>query len=311
LRLALPIHLQRPYANLWAGRIVDGSPVPGGLPANFESQVHGEASRQAVDFHGVPAMRYSGVVDPGKSFTLYVVATKESDFSLLCVGPTWSDANRCENLIRESQLVGVHAIPPGKFAGLSARLETTIERLNTLGRTGSGLTTAASRSQIATVARRLHRRYQRASKMIARLWVRPRHRQAVDALATDLASEASDFAGIAAAAVSDDTAHYQRVTASAKSRSREVQADLRHLQRIGFASLSVLPTLTVPPLARIVHPDLSSEFGVAGEETGPGPSGTPGVETEGPAEGTTPHPEGGTPEAETEPAEPLEAKGAR
>jgi len=251
LELLTPVQLRKAYANLWTGKIVAGSPIPGGLPQDFAANVHGVPSRQRADLNGVPVMRYSGIVDPGAAhFILYVVATETSDFAILCAGATWSDTNRCEQLMEESTLDSESAIQPGADASLSQQLERLIDPLMEQGDLVSGLSTSTSITSVSDSAQRLHHLYLDASDSVAKLQGPARYRRVVVSLANALAAEADALEGLTESAAHPD-GDYGSAARAVESNSRDVLDRLRRLQRIGFSGLPLLPAFSIPPLGSI------------------------------------------------------------
>jgi hypothetical protein len=252
LELATPVQLRKAYANLWTGRIVGEAPTPGGLPPGFASNVHGVPSRQQVALHGVPAMRYSGVVDPGASrFTLYVLATEESDFAILCAGATWNDANQCEGMMKAATLDSVGAVPPGADASLSVKLERVVGTLQEQSDLVSGLAAARSIEVVARSARRLHSLYRRAGQSLAALETPPRDEHAVSALANILVAEASSLKELAASAAASRESEYEAAAVSVEASSRQARSGLLALHRIGFATVPLLRLLSIPPMPTV------------------------------------------------------------
>jgi hypothetical protein len=326
LQLAVAVRLERAYAGLWAGRVVGGAAVPGGLPPEFERNLHGTPARRQVQLHEVPAMRYSGVVDPGaRRFTLYVVAGEESDYAFLCTGATRRDVNRCETVIQRSRLEGVSAIPPGADIDLTRQLHRLINPLYESSELIAELSNSASSLQVAKSAEQLQRVYRRAGRSLATLPTQPRNRPAVVALANALAAEAGDLGQLATSATSAD-ADYGSAAVAVEFSSRAVRGSLRRLRRIGFASLPLLPLLSVSPhLIPGSVPNAPDELvNEPRPEEGDGPPETHteaeagrGWETEDreeESEAESGFEDGGTgraPEPKTEPATPVEEKGAR
>jgi hypothetical protein len=327
LEIGTPRQLRRDHANLWAGKVVSGAAVPGGLPPRFGSNVHGIPARQKVELHGVPAMRYAGVVEPGATrFNLYVLATEESDYAILCTGATWRDADRCERLMQTAHLDDVKVIQPGADTGLSQQLERLVTPLKQHAQLLSGRTAAESVDQIVQRARKLHRLYRDASSSIADLPVMMRDRAAVAALANALAVEAAELDRLKESAAAHREARYEAAALSVEATSRTVRSDLRRLQHAGFSGVPLLPVLAVPPLSspealtapqELVEAEGEKSGGAVVEsegevnaqaesEGGSEQEWEAAEEVGGSSEGAT-----GRGEPKAEPAEPVEAQGAR
>lgn len=323
LELASPVQLRKSYSNLWAGRIVAGSPVPGGLPQDIAANIHGAPARQRVDLNGVPVMRYSGVVDPGAArFILYVAATETSDFAILCAGATWSDTKRCERVMEGATVDSESAIQPGADASLSQQLDRLIEPLMKQSDLVSGLASATSITSVADAAQHLHRLYLNASGAVAELQGPPRYRRPIVSLANALTAEAEALQDLTEGAAHPDGA-YGLAARAVEASSRDVLDRLRRLHRIGFSGLSLLPVFSIPPLR-----SLEAAPAVLGElvHEPQGKQEAPPVEAAEPEEdewgseaweeaeavGGSGGKEGGREvESEAEPVEPVESQGAR
>lgn len=251
LELASPVQLRKSHANLWTGKIVAGSPIPGGLPPDFAANVHGAPAGQRADLNGVPVRRYSGVVDPGAAhFTLYVIATETSDFAILCAGATWSDTNQCQRVMDEATLDSRSAIQPGADASLLQQLERLIDPLGQHDDLVSGLATATSIASVSDAAQHLHHLYLNASGSVAELQAPPRYRRAVVSFANALAAEADALEDLTASAMHPD-GDYGSAASAVEANSHDVLDCLRRLHRIGFSGLPSLPTFSIPPLRSI------------------------------------------------------------
>jgi hypothetical protein len=327
LELATPVQLRKAYASLWTGRIASPAPLPGGLPPGFAGNLHGAPLRQKAVLHDVPVMKYSGVVDPGASrFALYVVATDKSDYAILCTGATWSDVRRCEGLMQTAALASESVIPPGADAGLSQQLERLIGSLKEQGGLVSDLAAARSALDIGRSAKHLHRLYSRAGLSLADLQARPRDRRPVVALARALIAEANGLENLARSIDANREATYNAAAASVEANSHAVLLCLRQLRRIGFATVPLLPPLSIPPLpaksmsaasvGELVH---APEGGVENPSSTEmeSPAEAPGEEEEWEAAGEVSTGGAGqdvtgqASEPEAEAAEPVEAQGAR
>lgn len=319
LELSNSGQLRKANASLWLGAIVAGAPIPGGLPRDFASNVHGVPSKQQIALHGIPVMRYLGVVDPGaRRFALFVVATETHDFALLCTGANWSNANQCEEVMRTATLDTANVIPPGADASLAQQLERLIGPLNEQADLVSGLATAGSASGVAQRARLLHRLYQRAGQSLAGLQPRQGDRRVVVGLANALVAAAAGLDDLAESADARRVGTYEAAAVSVEASSRAVLKHLRRLRRIGFTTVPLVPPLSVPPMSTVdsiapIPEELVNSHGESLEEG-------PALEAEQrdewgngewaaeEAEDVGPGPGG---ERKTEAAAPLETEGAR
>lgn len=322
LELAKPVQLRKSHSNLWSGRIVAGSPIPGGLPPGIAGNVHGVPARQRAYLNGVPIMRYSGVVDPGAAhFTLYVAATETSDFAIFCAGATWSDTKGCERVVEDATLGDGSAIAPGADASLSQQLDRLIDPLMKQSDLVSGLATATSVTSVSNTAQHLHRLYLNASGAVAVLQGTRRYRRPIASLANALAAEAEALQELTERAARPDGG-YGSAARAVEASSRDVLGRLRQLHRIGFSDLPLLPAFSIPPLASIEASSavpgklVQGAEGEVGEppvlEAEPDESEGGGEEWEEASEvGASDGEEGAREESEAERAEPVESQGAR
>jgi hypothetical protein len=326
LELAAPAQLRKAYANLWVGRIVSSAPVPGGLPPGLASKVRNVPLRQKVELHGVPAMRYTGVIDPGASrFVLYVVATNQSDYAVLCTGATWKDADGCESLMRTVALDSGEVIAPGANVSLVHQLERLVSPLDEQSDLASGLASAKSPETVARRARHLGRLFHNAGRSLSGLEVPQRNQRAVEALAGTLVAEAQRLGELAKSIESSDGSTYDEAALAVEANNRMARAELSQLRGSGFIDLPMLPPISIPALPALGSPSGTAEGADEGSHgssgTSPSEGGGDGIETAPggdewePAEkvggtggdGTT----GQTPEPKFEPAEPVEVEGAK
>jgi hypothetical protein len=309
LRFSHELVLARGRDTLVGGGIVNGSPVPGGIPPSFSRRIGGARSRRTVEVNGHTAVRYSGQSQDGaRRLTLYVLPTDRGDLGLLCLSARPSSPqDPCAISALRLTMRGRRAVPPGADPGLARSLEKALDPVEN-ARSESNLVALDSPGSIAQAMGALADVAENAATRIAALSPEPRNRHAVlSGLEAPLSAEARALSWAADSARAEEHARYEEAVRSAVEFSRRLHSGVVKLRTMGF-SLPHLAPLDLPQLPKPESSELGTSTGPTEQVNDAGAKGFPPSGQGGSGSGGSPQTEPAKPvESEpTEPTRPLE-----
>ncbi|HEX4669256.1 MAG TPA: hypothetical protein VH275_04695 [Solirubrobacterales bacterium] len=235
---------------LIGGGIVNGSPVPGGMPPGFSRHALNQPARRIAQIDGQVAIRYSSKSpDGGRTLVLYVIPTDRGDLGLLCISARWgSRHDPCALGALTLTVHGRRVISPGADPRLARALTHALEPVER-ATAEPDLVALHSAVSIAEAMESVAEADESAASRIAMLSPEPRDRRAVFSGVRDpLRSQAQALASAAGYARAGEPARYEEAGGAIEEASQQLLAAVANLRAMGYRPLPSLSTFVLPQL---------------------------------------------------------------
>jgi hypothetical protein len=218
-----------------AGRLLEPSPVAGGLPSGVgRTFAAGAPPAKTVRVGRIVGRRYDGALTDSRNLSVLVVATDRGDVAVACERPASGSPPQglCDGILGSLRLAGARALPPGPDAELAQRLDAALGPLaGARSQAALGDTSLQGRSESL---RLLAAASDSAAARIRELRPRPADRPAVRRAGAALTAEARALGALADATFDRARAAYGTARAEVRSAQLRLRDALRELGRRGY-----------------------------------------------------------------------------
>jgi hypothetical protein len=218
-----------------AGRLLEPSPVAGGLPGGVERTfAAGAPPPKTVRVGRIVGRRYDGALTDSRNLSVLVVTTDRGDVAVACERPASGSPSQqlCDGILGSLQLAGARALPPGPDAELAQGLDAALGPLaGARSQAALGDTSLQGRSESL---RLLASASDSAAARIRELRPRPADRPAVQRAGAALAAEARALGALADATLDRARAAYGTARAEVRSAQLRLRDAMRELARRGY-----------------------------------------------------------------------------